>query len=462
MNRLAISSPYEKPAPPPQRETAGRHKTRTPSRQRAGRIGLGICVITASLCAAPPDVLQEESRVPSYTLPDPLVSTDGSRVTTAGQWLRQRRPELLRLFAENVYGVAPSGPARCRFETTSQVTNALHGLAIRKEVTVWLTGDTNGPGLELLIYIPNPPRAPVPAFLGLNFAGNHAITTEPDVKLSTRWMREAGNGCVTHHRATAACRGSQAARWPLELILRRGYGLVTAYYGDLEADFPTGWQLGGRESLRAALHPDGTNAAFLPTEWGAISAWAWGLSRALDYLETDPAVDARRVIVMGHSRLGKTALWAGASDPRFAAVISNNSGEGGAAIMRRRFGERILHLNRNFPHWFCGRFKDFSERENALPVDAHELIALLAPRPVYVTSATEDHWADPRGEFLAAQNAEPVYALFGKPGLGVAAQPAPDQPVGDFIAYHLRSGPHDVTEYDWRQWLQFADRHFLR
>jgi len=405
-------------------------------------------------------VNRDEAKVPAYTLPDPLICADGLRVRNVTEWKTKRRPELLRMYEEQVYGRAPGKPHGMRFETTSVVTNALNGLAMRKEVAIWFTGETNGPSMDLLVYTPNATRKPTPAFLGLSFGGNHAVTPERDVKLSTRWMREGKGSCVTNNHPTEACRGREVTRWQIEKVLRRGYAIATAYYGDLEADFPEGWKLGRRTSVRAALGPDGTNTVFKPDEWGAIGAWAWGLSRALDYLETDRAVDARRVAVIGHSRLGKTALWAGAQDERFAIVISNDSGEGGAALTRRRFGERIYHLNKNFPHWFCSNFNQYSEHEDNLPVDAHELIALIAPRPVYVASATEDLWADPLGEFLAAKHAEPVYRLFGEDGLGVEKQPAPDHPVGDFIGYHLRTGAHDVMEYDWDQYLNFADRHF--
>ena len=411
-----------------------------------------------SVFCQPASANSDEASIPAYTLPPLLVCADGTTVTNAAVWKEKRRPELVHLFEEEVYGHAPGRPDGMQFETVSVVTNALHGLATRKEITIWFTGKKAGPSMNLLLYVPNAARKPAPAFVGLSFGGNHAVTPEPDIKLSERWFADRRGGCVTNNRATEACRGREAARWPLEAILKRGYAVATAYCGDIEPDFTKGWTLG----VRAALNPAGTNTVFQPNEWGTISAWAWGLSRALDYLETDHAVDAGRVAVIGHSRLGKAALWAGARDERFAIVISNDSGEGGAALARRRYGERTADLNTRFPHWFCGNFKKYSNREEALPVDQHELIALVAPRPVYVASATEDRWADPRGEFLAAKGAEPVYQLLGKPGLGVASQPAPDRPVGDFIGYHLRTGNHDITVYDWEQYLNFADQHFQR
>ncbi len=406
--------------------------------------------------AQPKDTIYDEAQVPAYTLPDPLIMHDGTKVSDADAWRNKRRAEILRLFEDHVYGRSPKAVDKTTFEVTSLDANALGGKATRKEVAVFLTGKRDGPRMDLLLYLPNAASKPIPAFLGLNFYGNHCVHADPGITLSKQWMRPTREMGVLNNRATEASRGCQAHRWQVEMVLDRGYALATVYYGDIEPDFPDGWKQG----LRAALSPQGKDTVFQPKDWGAIGAWAWGLSRVMDYLEQEPAVDAKRVAVMGHSRLGKTALWAGAQDERFAIVISNNSGEGGASLVRRRFGEAIHHSVSMVPYWYCTQYRQYAWHEADLPVDAHMLISLIAPRPVYVASATKDLWADPRGEFLAAKHAEPVYQLLGRAGLDVADMPPADHPVGDFIGYHVRTGEHDVTAYDWEQYLSFADRHF--
>ncbi len=426
------------------------------------KLSICIALILATahvLCAQPKPTNYDEAKVGNYTLPNPLLSSDGTQVTDKKTWIEKRRPEVLRLFETQVYGRQASKLAGQKFEVIATDAKALGGKATRREIAIYLTGKKDGPRIDLLLFVPNGAKQPVPAFLGCNFNGNHAVHGDEGISLSTRWMRSTADKInVVNNRATEASRGSEASRWQVEEVIARGYALATYYYGDVEPDHVEGW----KDGLRAALSKDGANTQWKGDEWGAIGAWAWGLSRALDYLESDKAVDAKRVAVIGHSRLGKTSLWAGASDERFALIISNNSGEGGASISRRDYGETIAVLNKNFPHWFCGNYKQYTDNAAALPVDMHMLVALGAPRPVYIASAEDDKWADPNGEFLAAKHAEPVYSLFGKKGTGVAAHPRVNQPVGDTLGYHVRTGKHDVTLYDWQRFLDFADRHLAR
>jgi len=412
---------------------------------------VSVCGGVAALAVAePPGTNYDESKVKPYTLPDALLLRDGRRVRDVDTWRRLRRPELLELFRANVYGRTPQTAVPVRTEARS-VDDAFAGRAVRRQVTLHFGAAADGPFLDLLVYVPKAARGKLPAFLGLNFHGNQAVSKDPGIALARSWLPD-GPG-VVDHRATEALRGSEASRWPVERILERGYALATAYYGDLDPDFDDGFKNGVHPLF---YRPGQSRPA--PDEWGSIGAWAFGLSRALDFLQTLPQVDARRVAVIGHSRLGKTALWAGAQDERFALVVSNDSGEGGAALARRSYGETVKDLNREFPHWFCANYRRFDDDVSALPVDQHELLALVAPRPLYVASASEDRWADPLGEFLAARAAEPVYRLFGRAGLGVERQPPADTPVGGDIGYHLRTGAHDVTPWDWERFLDFADR----
>ncbi len=396
----------------------------------------------------PSEANYDEAKVGSYTLPDPLVFANGQPVTSKEQW-PARRAEILALFEREVYGKTP--PARpIEFEVTSRDPKALGGAATREEITLWITGSKAGPPLRLLIYKPNGAARPG-VFLGCNFGGNHAIDADPGITMSKSWMRP-GKG-VENNRATEATRGAEASRWQAKMVVARGYALATYYYGDIFPDHKDG-------------RPDSIAPHFgreqAPDDWNAIGAWAYGLSRALDYIERDKTLDAKRVAVLGHSRLGKTSLWAGARDPRFAMVISNDSGEDGAALARRNYGETVARINTSFPHWFDGNFKRYNGRVADLPVDQHMLISLIAPRPVYVASAVEDRWADPRGEFLSALAADPVYRLLGTGGIAAKEMPGIHQPVGSTIGYHIRAGVHDVTAYDWERFLDFGDRHMKR
>lgn len=400
----------------------------------------------------------DEAEVGSFELPDPLSMVDGSTVTSSDDWAQKRRPEVLNLFREHVYGTPPEKWGTPAFSPIETKTDALGGLATRKLVQIRLEEFPSWEGIQLMLYVPSQTTGPAPCFVGLSFGGNHAVSPEPDVPLSTRWMRPSKSKGIVDNRATEASRGNESSRWPLETILKRGYAVATAYYGDIEPDHAEGW----KDGLRAVLSPDGQQTLWGESEWGAIGAWAWGLSRMLDYLATDADIDAKHCAVIGHSRLGKTSLWAGAQDERFALVISNNSGEGGAALMRRNFGETTEIITRAFPHWFAPRYRSYKDDASSCPVDQHLLIALAAPRPAYVASAVEDRWADPKGEFLSAKNAGPVFGLFGRKGVGVEEQPEVDQPVGESVGYHIRTGKHDVTLFDWERYMDFADRHGFR
>ncbi|OGD22218.1 MAG: acetylxylan esterase [Candidatus Aminicenantes bacterium RBG_16_63_16] len=404
----------------------------------------------------PTKVIYDEKDVPPYTLPEALVAGGGKRVTTAEEWITVRRPEVLELFSSQVYGRVPRADVKTEFLPGRTDRSALGGAAVRKEITIRFTRGALSHAISLLLYLPAGAKKPVPVFLGLNFAGNHTISSDPGISVTKSWVPTDVESGVMDHAATPLSRGVASSSWPVARILERGYGLATIYYGDIDPDFDDGFKNG--------IHPLFYAAAQIkpaPDQWGSIAAWAWGLSRAMDYLETDPDVDASRAAVLGHSRLGKTALWAGATDPRFALVISNNSGCGGAALSKRIFGETVGIINDQFPHWFCGNFKKYSNNEPALPVDQHLLIALIAPRSVYVASAEQDGWADPKGEYLSAFHAGSVYKLFGKTVLTSESMPTVNRPViRQDVGYHVRSGEHALSRYDWERYLDFADYHF--
>jgi hypothetical protein len=393
----------------------------------------------------------EEAEVPPYSVSDPLYFSDGTPVKDKAAW-EKRRAQLLNTFKNEVYGIAPEWNGKLSTTEISTDKHALGDKAVRKEVRITLTNNGHELSFVLLVYLPKT-SDPAPVFLGYNFDGNHTVTDERGIQITKSWMRNDPDAGITDNKATKAGRGKSASRWQVKELIANGYGLVTLYYGDIDPDYDDGFKNG----VHALF--DGTPDA---TSWGSIAAWAWGLSRVMDWIEGFKAIDSRKVIVFGHSRLGKTALWAAATDQRFAGVVSNNSGCGGAALSKRIYGETVGSINRAFPHWFCDNYNKYNENEASLPVDQHELLALIAPQPLYVASAVEDKWADPRGEFLSCKFASPVYKLFGLQGLPTGDMPGLNTPLMGDIGYHIRSGGHDVTLYDWQQYIAFANKYFKK
>ncbi len=371
-----------------------------------------------------------EKNVPDYVLPDPLQMHDGTKIDSVESWQTKRRPEILEGFRKHVYGRAPVGrPEDMTFDVFDFEPNAMDGAATRKQVRINFTGKEDGLSMKVVLFIPNDVPKPVPTFLLICNRGPENIDPTRKIKMPF---------------------------WPAERIVARGYGIAAFHNAEVDPD--------NYDEFKDGVHGLFDKPVDRPSDaWATIAVWAWGASRAMDYFETDDAIDHEHVAVVGHSRGGKTSLWAGAEDERFAMVVSNNSGCGGAALSQRCYGETVAQINRSFPHWFCENFDEYNDNEAKLPVDQHMLMALAAPRLLCVASADEDLWADPRGEFLSAVGAGPVYRLFGLEGLSTTQMPPLDRPVqkGN-ISYHVRTGGHGLTEYDWDQYMNFADKHWRK
>jgi len=377
-----------------------------------------------------PDFNYFEEKVPSYILPDVLVASNGRKVTTARLWNEVRRPEILELFRENIYGRPPSAPFLQDFKIMNVDKGALNGNATLKQIAISLTAENKSLVINFALFTPNKSSTPAPVFVLINLA-KHSYKN--DVADLTRQVK--------------------SEFWPVEEVIARGYGTAVYNTEEVDPDYHDHFRNGIQSILDKGKRDAGS--------WGSIAAWAWGASRCMDYLVTDKDVNPEKVAVVGHSAGGKTALWAGAEDVRFALVISNQSGCGGAALSRRRYGETIARINRVFPHWFCTNHLKYSDNEDALPVDKHMLIALIAPRAVYVSSADEDLWADPRGEYLSLYHATPVYQLFmKKTDFPVTMPPLNTQFVSGEMAYHIVEGPHNMTLKDWNHYMDFANMVF--
>lgn len=397
----------------------------------------------------------EPSKLPSSRqLPDPLTCLDGTRVTSRELWETKRKPELKRLFQHYMYGYfpPPPKPEAVRFTVERQDEKYFGGKATKKEVTIRF-GPEGTPPMRLLVVLPND-RKPAPVFVGPNFNGNHAVLNDPQIALPAAWMRE-GRG-VENNRATDAGRGKDVGVWNIEHVVGRGYAVATFYCGDLDPDKPD-----PADGVHPHFYKPGQTA---PAEhdWATIAAWAYGIHRAVDYLVQDPAIDPGRVAVVGHSRLGKTALLAAAFDDRIDLVIPLQAGCGGTAPSRGTIGESVRQINDRFPHWFNATFKQFNEHPDRLPFDQHCLIALCAPRPVLLPNAVEDQWANPAGQFEMLKAAEPVYKLLGTEGCAAEKMPETGKLIDSRLGYWIRPGKHAMTKADWDVFIAFADKQFSR
>jgi hypothetical protein len=363
-----------------------------------------------------------EEKVPAYTLPDVLANSDGNRITTTKEWAKVRRQEVLELFRENVYGRVPATPFTKIIKIVKEDRNAMGGSATLKQVDITIQSEGKSLVIHLILFIPNKVLKPVPAFLLINL-GSRSI--DPTRKEKNEW-------------------------WPAEEIVARGYAAAAFSNSDVDPDNFDDFKNGIHGVLDRGVRP--------PDAWGTIAAWAWGASRCMDYLETDKDINKKKVAVLGHSRGGKTALWAGAQDQRFSMVISNESGCGGAALARRRYGETVARINTAFPHWFCSNYKKYSDNENAMPVDMHMLLALIAPRALYVDCADEDLWGDPKGSYLSLYNALPVFLLLkASSGIPETMPPLNKQVISGKVAFHIRDGAHNLLLKDWNWFMDFAD-----
>ena len=393
----------------------------------------------------------DEDKVGEYTLPDLFLTAQGKRVTDAKTWTKTRRPELVKLFEEFQYGKMPRRPSSMIFDVFDKGTPVFNGKAIRKQVTVQFSKAWPENKMHLVIYLPAGAKKKAPLLLNLSFSAPNQLIADPGIRVGEIWNREG--------KRVKADQPTPFGKMNVEQFIDAGFGFATVYYGDIEPDFKDGIKSGG---IRAKYLKAGQTTP-ADDEWGAVSAWAWGLSRAMDYFETDKQIDSKRIAIQGASRLGKTVLWAGAHDTRFKMVIASVSGESGAALSRRNYGETVQHMTdpTRYYYQFAPNYHSFSDKVNRLPVDGHMLVALMAPRPLLLQTGSTDFWSDPKGEFLSAIAAEPVYKLFGKTGPGTTTFPAPGDTsllLGD-LGYYMHEGGHSVLPGDWTHFITYMKKH---
>ena len=410
-------------------------------------ISFGQIIDSPSDTVAGIQVNYTEAKVGSYTLPDPLKCLDGQIVEDSQTWFNKRRKEIINLFEESQFGITPKDKIEVNYDVFEREGPAFDNSAKRTQVTLNLSGNQKEKKIDLLYYVPTNATKPVPVLLYISFMANSQLIDDPQIKEGSIWNRE--------QKRIPAGRKSMFGKFDVSTILENGFGFATVYYGDIEPDFADGYKYGVRSLFE--------DAAFnKPDSWGAIAVWSWGLSKILDYFETDNKIDANSIIIMGVSRLGKTVLWAGALDERFASVVAVCSGESGAALSRRNYGETIAHIASptRYYYWFAPKYQEYGTYVNGLPIDGHMLISLIAPRPILLVTGNTDKWSDPYGEYLAAVAAEPVYELLGKEGLGTKIMPSPGTPVLNDISFYMHDGGHGLPKDDWKIIFDFLKKYF--
>lgn len=425
------------------------------------RYWFAICTLLCSVLASAqvrsgaPDTVAgipvnyDEAKVGTYVLPDALTMGNGKPVRDAKTWWKKRRPEILAMFETQQYGRAPARPADESFDVFDAGSSALNGKALRKQVRIYLSKDKSGPSIQLLIYLPTAIKKPVPVLLSINFGAVQDAVDDSGIKPETVWDPKTNTRVMPKQ-------GRHFGHLDVEKFLAAGIGMATFYYGDVDPDYPDGFANG----IRARYLKSGQTER-AADDWGSIAAWAWGMSRVEDYFETDKDIDAHRVAIHGISRLGKTVMWAGASDQRFAAVIASCSGEGGAALSHRNYGETIAHLTApsRYPYQFGANYAKYAGFPDEAPFDANMLIALVAPRPLLLQTGNSDNWSDPKGEFLAEVAAGPVYRLLGKKDLGTDVWPSAKEPILHDLSYYMHDGGHGMVPSDWDIYLEFLKEH---
>ena len=405
---------------------------------------------------APGERWPDPSDLPEVTeLPPVLEMFDGTPVTTAKKWQQERRPELISLFQHYMYGIPPEAPANFSYTADYINNNMLGGKATLKLVTLRF-GPPETPPVSLMLMLPNNRKGPAPVFIGLNFTGNHTTADFREIPLTTAWVNKSWMG-GDDFAANDDQRGIRFFSWPFEMIIDRGYAVATMYAGEISPDYNGGYAEGvHRGWFNEGQEKPGRN------EWGVIAAWAWGLQRGVDYIMEDDDLDNNRIAVIGHSRLGKAAMLAGALDERIEIIIPSQSGCGGTSPNRFNVGESVERINTSFPHWFNDSYKEFNRQVEKLPFDQHSLIALAAPRPVLLTNAAGDEWADPVGQFNMLVAASPVYDLFSMEGINTRLFPPENTLVSSRLGYFIRPGKHSMTETEWEVWMDYCDIHHLK